>query len=179
MSRFNLTKPLNLVRRLIDWLARFVVLATTIIIGLTLMAGVIVRYVLSSSLAWSAELPLILFPWLVMGGIVMAAVQHEHLGVDYVIRQLPAKAQRIIAVAMQALIAVTMTTLIVQSQPILQFMQYQTTPVLGWSATVAFYSLPAGALCLTVLSILDVIERCLPEGGRDTTPQTSAGELPS
>ncbi|MDV6318223.1 TRAP transporter small permease [Chromohalobacter sp. HP20-39] len=179
MSRFNLTKPLNLVRRLIDWLARLVVLATTISIGLTLMAGVIVRYVLSSSLAWSAELPLILFPWLVMGGIVMAAVQHEHLGVDYVVRQLPAKAQRIISVAMQALIAVTMATLIVQSQPLLQFMQYQTTPVLGWSATVAFYSLPAGALCLTVLSVLDAIELCLPNDGNGTNQQTSAGELPS
>lgn len=179
MFRLNLTKPLSLLRYLIDWLARLVVLTTTVGIGLTLMAGVIVRYVLSSSLAWSAELPLILFPWLVMGGIVMAAVQHEHLGVDYVVRQLPAKVQRIIAVTMQALIAVTMTTLIVQSQPILQFMQYQTTPVLGWSATVAFYSLPAGALCLTVLSILDIIELCHPEGGNSVNKQASTGELPS
>jgi len=165
MTACRLTSLTSTLRKFIDYLASGVVLATTVVIGCTLMAGVISRYVFSNSLSWSAELPLILFPWLVLAGIVMAAVRQEHLGVDYVVRKFSPGLQKLVAIVMEFLIAATMGMLAFQSQFILQFLQYQTTPVLGWSAAWAFYSLPAGAICLLLLSLIRVADLCFAHGG--------------
>lgn len=138
-------------------LAGLIVTLTTLVIGTTLMAGVIVRYFLAGSLAWGNELPVILFPWLIMGGVVMAAARHQHLGVDFFMRRLPPFAARTVMALIQLLIALLMGLLIHQSRGLLQFMQYQTTPVLGWPASWAFYSLPLGAAGVLLLSVMDLI----------------------
>ncbi|RKR03273.1 TRAP-type C4-dicarboxylate transport system permease small subunit [Kushneria sinocarnis] len=154
-------------RTLSRWLARgrelfyllgsAVVVVTTVVIGTTLMAGVIVRYFLSGSLAWGNELPVILFPWLVMGGVVMAAVRQQHLGVDFFVRRLPAGVARAVAALMQLLVIGLMGMLIYQSQSLLMFMQYQSSPVLGWPASWAFYSLPLGAAGVMVIALLELV----------------------
>ncbi|SPJ32033.1 TRAP transporter small permease [Kushneria phyllosphaerae] len=144
-------------RRLFDLAGSVVVLMTTLIIGVTLMAGVVVRYFLNGSLAWGSELPVILFPWLVMGGVVMAAARHEHLGVDFFLRKMSAATGRVVLSVMQGFIIILMASLIYQSQSLLMFLQYQSTPVLGWSASWAFYSLPVGAIGVLLLAIIDLI----------------------
>lgn len=138
-------------------LAGLIVTLTTLAIGTTLMAGVVVRYFLGGSLAWGNELPVILFPWLIMGGVVMAAARHRHLGVDLVMRRLPPFAARTVMALIQLLIALLMGLLIQQSRGLLQFMQYQTTPVLSWPASWAFYSLPLGAAGVLLLAVMDLI----------------------
>lgn len=144
-------------RRLFDLAGSAVVLITTLVIGVTLMAGVIVRYFLNGSLAWGSELPVILFPWLVMGGVVMAAARHEHLGVDFLLRKMSALAGRVVLSIMQVFIIVLMASLVYQAQSLLMFLQYQSTPVLGWSASWAFYSLPVGAIGVLLLAVIDLI----------------------
>lgn len=134
-----------------------VVVITTAVIGITLMAGVVVRYFLAGSLAWGNELPVILFPWLIMGGVVMAAARHQHLGVDFFVRKLSPGAARGLMSVVQVMVIALMVLLIQQSFVLLQYMQYQTTPVLGWSATWAFYSLPLGAAGVLLLAIIDLI----------------------
>lgn len=145
------------VRRVFYWVGGFVVFVTTIVIGSTLAAGVVVRYLLDSSLAWSNELPVILFPWLIMGGVVMAAATHQHLGVDFFLRRLSDTIARFIAVAVQLLIVALMGSLIHQSFTILGYMQYQHTPVLGWPASWSFYSMPVGAAGVLVLTLVDLV----------------------
>lgn len=159
--------PLASKERMVTWLARgrglfyllgsAIVLVTTLVIGVTLMANVIVRYFLNGSLAWGSELPVILFPWLIMGGIVMAAARHQHLGVDFFARKLSPGAARWLMVLVQVMVTALMAMLIQQSLVLLQFMQYQTTPVLGWSASWAFYSLPLGAIGVLLLAVIDLV----------------------
>ncbi|WP_251976316.1 TRAP transporter small permease [Salinicola avicenniae] len=153
----SLTRWLARSRELFYWLGSVVVVTTTLVIGATLMAGVVVRYFLSGSLAWGNELPVILFPWLIMGGVVMAAARHQHLGVDFFLRKLPLRAARLLMVLVQLMVMALMALLIQQSFVLLTYMQYQTTPVLGWSATWAFYSLPLGALGVLLLALVDLI----------------------
>lgn len=144
-------------RRLFDLAGSAVVLITTLVIGVTLMAGVIVRYLFNGSLAWGSELPVILFPWLVMGGVVMAAARHEHLGVDFLLRKMSVLAGRVVLSIMQVFIIVLMASLVYQAQSLLMFLQYQSTPVLGWSASWAFYSLPVGAIGVLLLAVIDLV----------------------
>lgn len=157
MSKPSLTRWLARSHEGFYWLGSAVVVVTTLAIGTTLMAGVVVRYFLSGSLAWGNELPVILFPWLIMGGVIMAAARHQHLGVDFFLRKLPPRAARLLMVLVQLMVMALMAMLIQQSFVLTTFMQYQTTPVLGWSATWAFYSLPLGALGVLLLALVDLV----------------------
>ncbi|OHV09169.1 TRAP transporter small permease [Kushneria phosphatilytica] len=152
-----LSRVLKRGRELFYLLGSLVVVVTTVVIGTTLMAGVIVRYFLAGSLAWGNELPVILFPWLVMGGVVMAAARQQHLGVDFFVRRLPTGVAKGVAVLMQMLVIGLMGMLIYQSQSLLMFMQYQSSPVLGWPASWAFYSLPLGAAGVMMIALLELV----------------------
>ncbi len=144
-------------RRVFDLAGSAVVLVTTVVTGVTLMAGVLMRYFLGSSLAWGSELPVMLFPWLVMAGVVMAAARHQHLGVDFFVRKVSPGVARVIMSLVQVFIIVLMAVLSDQSRSLLMFLQYQTSPVLGWPASWAFYSLPVGAGGVLLLAIIDLI----------------------
>ncbi|WP_456268445.1 TRAP transporter small permease [Kushneria sp. AK178] len=152
-----LLRWLNRGRELFYVIGSTVVVVTTAVIGITLMAGVIVRYFLAGSLAWGNELPVILFPWLIMGGVVMAAARHQHLGVDFFARKLSSTAARVLMIVVRLMVVALMVMLIQQSFALMQFMQYQTTPVLGWPATWSFYSLPLGAAGVLLLAVIDLI----------------------
>ncbi|PWG65796.1 TRAP transporter small permease [Spiribacter halobius] len=138
--------------------ASAVVLATTVAIGCTLMLGVIVRYILAGSVAWASEVPVMLFPWLIMAGIVLAAVHEEHLGVDFFARKLPPAWQRALQLAVLVLVAALMLALAAQAPSILSFMQYRSTPVLGLPSTWAFYSVPIGMLAVAAVALLRLAE---------------------
>ena len=57
------------------------VVASSVVLGITslsvmfgsLMLDVVVRYATNQGLGWPTEVPNILFPWLVMSGVVLAA----------------------------------------------------------------------------------------------------------
>jgi len=138
-----------------------VVLATTVGIGCTLMLGVIVRYILAGSVAWASEVPVMLFPWLIMAGIVLAAVHEEHLGVDFFARKLPVAWQTALQLAVLVFVAGLMLALAEQAPSILSFMQYRSTPVLGLPSTWAFYSVPIGMLAVATVALLRLAEIAL------------------
>lgn len=138
--------------------AAVVVVATTAVIGATLLLGVIVRYVLSGSLPWASELPVLLFPWLIMAGIVLAAARDEHLGVDFFARRLPAAGQVALQLLVLAGIAGLMLAMAAQAPSLLEFMQYRLTPVLRWPSSWAFYSVPLGTVAVAVLALLRMVE---------------------
>lgn len=146
-------------RQAIFWAACTVVVITMTATGCTLMLGVIVRYILHGSLAWSAELPVILFPWMIMGGVVVAAANDKHLGVDYMVRRLPSRVSVLIDIGTRLLLIVLMAEVVAQAPALLRFLQYQTTPVLGWPASWAFYSIPAGAVGVATLALLSLPDR--------------------
>mgnify|MGYP006171134405 CR=1 FL=1 len=63
----------NPLERAIVAVCSLVLWLTTAVIFLILTANTVLRYVSGSSLQWANELPELLFPWLVMAGVVMAA----------------------------------------------------------------------------------------------------------
>jgi TRAP-type C4-dicarboxylate transport system permease small subunit len=56
---------------------------TTAVIFVILCANTVLRYTTGSSLQWANELPELLFPWLVMAGVVLAAQQGSHIATTF------------------------------------------------------------------------------------------------
>lgn len=69
--------------------------------GLVLLAGIQVfaRLVLDTGFAWIEALAMLLLLWLTVAGAVLAAREHQHLGIDVLSRRLPPLARRLVQVA--------------------------------------------------------------------------------
>lgn len=62
-----------------------------------LVLNVFVRYVLHGSVESASELPTLLFPWFVMGGLVLAAVRGNHVAMQLTMHRLPAGGRRVLS----------------------------------------------------------------------------------
>lgn len=65
--------------------------------------NVVLRYIFSSGFAWSEEISRLCFIYLVYLGSIVAARDNAHLMVDALIVRVPAKAQKVIYIAIQAI----------------------------------------------------------------------------
>ncbi|MFP3917133.1 TRAP transporter small permease [Lysinibacillus telephonicus] len=75
-----------------DWIA------VVSLAGIILLTGtnVILRYLFSKPIAWTEEVTLMLFVWLIFVGMSTAMKYNTHIGVDYFVEKLP-KPLRIVA----------------------------------------------------------------------------------
>lgn len=123
-----------------------------VIVGLTLLTSVALRYVAGSSLAFATELPSYLFPWLVCGGIVAAAGAGGHLAVDFFVNKLPARAHRIVSTVMWVLVAVSFIVTTQAALRLIAAYQGQSTSILGWPAVGSYVAFPVALAFLALHS---------------------------
>ncbi|GGB37953.1 C4-dicarboxylate ABC transporter permease [Tistrella bauzanensis] len=74
-------------------------------------AQVVLRYVFNSGMVWALEATFYLFAWLIMVGIAYCVRVHAHIGIDLIVKMLPAVPRRtvgLIAIALSILYAVLM-----------------------------------------------------------------------
>ncbi|MFM2342492.1 MAG: hypothetical protein RLZZ592_2145, partial [Pseudomonadota bacterium] len=96
---------MKLVERAIVLICQAVMWLATSVIFVILCANTVLRYVTGSSLQWGAELPELLFPWLVMAGVVLGAAHGSHITTSFLVETLPAPVRRVIALAGWLLVA--------------------------------------------------------------------------
>ncbi len=76
-----------------------------------LVVNVFVRYVLEGSVEAASELPALLFPWFVMGGVVLAAVRGNHVAMQLTMHLLPPAGRRVLAFFIHGLSGVVFSVL--------------------------------------------------------------------
>lgn len=76
-----------------------------------LVVNVFVRYVLEGSVEAASELPTLLFPWFVMGGIVLAAVRGNHVAMQLTMHSLRPAGRRVLSMLIHGLSAVVFAVL--------------------------------------------------------------------
>lgn len=79
----NLLK--SFLKNIDDWIAVVSLASIILLVG----ANVILRYVFSKPIAWTEEVTLILFVWLIFVGMSTAMKNKTHIGVDYFVNKLP------------------------------------------------------------------------------------------
>ena len=89
---------MNLIERLVTGLCRAVLWASTLVIFVILVCNTALRYASGTSLQWANEVPELLFPWLVMSGVVLAAAHGAHITTSFLVEALPARVRRATAV---------------------------------------------------------------------------------
>lgn len=149
--------PAALVVRWVDntvvGISTVLAIGTLAVMFLSLMAEVIVRYLTNQGMGWPTEMPNILFPWLVMGGIVLAAQRGQHIAVTAVNTLLGRGGNRILLVSHQILIAAAFFYLAWVGLDVIEITGSETYPVTGITAQWAYLALIYGFVGLGITAL--------------------------
>lgn len=147
----------NAVDLVIAYVSGFVAVLSTVIIFLALLADVIVRYMTNRGLGWPSETPQILFPWLIMGGIVLAASRGGHIAVPLLLDTMSKGVARIIVVLMQVVIFIAFAYLARISIDVVNITKNQLFPITRLPQLYSYLALVCGFACVAIISLTTLV----------------------
>jgi TRAP-type transport system small permease protein len=125
----------------------------TTVIFTILACNVTLRYLTGSSLRWAAEIPEMLFPWLVMAGVVLGAVRGSHITTSFFLDTLNAVWQRRLLMFGMVVVAVAYATLAWATLQMLPIAHDERSPILGVPGSVTYGCVMVGMSMLSLLSL--------------------------
>ena len=146
----------GLLERTISWLCHGILYVTTGAIFVILCANVILRYTTGSSLQWASEVPELLFPWLVMAGVVLATQQGTHISVVILIQRLPLEVRRWVLVAGGLVVVALYAVLAAAAWTLMPIANDELSPMLQIPGSVTVGSLLLGFILIALLTLLEV-----------------------
>ncbi|MGL1834919.1 TRAP transporter small permease [Rhodocyclaceae bacterium SMB388] len=148
-----------------------VIVAASVVLSITaisvmfvaLMADVVVRYLTNQGMGWPTEMPNILFPWLVMSGVVLAAQRGQHVAVKALTGWLGKQANRLLALAHQVLLVAAFFYLAWVGLEVLEITGTEVYPVTGITAHWAYLSMIVGFVGIGITAMTTFVRLLLAE----------------
>ena len=143
----------NGVDRVIEVTSMIIAVITITVMFFSLMAEVVVRYITNQGMGWPTEMPNLLFPWLVMSGIVLAAQLGKHIAVETIKSFLSKSINRLLMMVLQLLVIATFFYLAWVGLFVIEITGSERYPVTGVSAKWAYMSVIVGFSALGLTGI--------------------------
>lgn len=143
----------TLVERAVAALCRLVLWIATAIIFAILVANTVLRYITGTSLQWANEVPELLFPWLVMAGVVLAALHGAHIATTFMMDAVPPAVRRVVSTVSWIVVAALYGTLAVATFRMLEVVHDEKTPILQLPGSLTYACVMAGMGLLAVLAL--------------------------
>ena len=143
----------NGVDRVIEVISMIIAVFTITVMFISLMAEVVVRYITNQGMGWPTEMPNLLFPWLVMSGIVLAAQLGKHIAVETIKSFLSKNVNRVVMMVLQLLVIATFFYLAWVGLFVIEITGSERYPVTGVSAKWAYMSVIVGFAALGITGI--------------------------
>lgn len=160
----------SLAQRLGDGLERFLeipVLILSVVMTVSVLAGVFFRYVLRSPLGWSEEFSRYVMIWMALLSVGLCIWRHEHVGVTMFIKKLPRLLAKLVVFASNCLIMYFLYVLVVYGFKMAERGKAQIATGLGTTMEWWLMAVPVSALvCMVMLGckmVLDVRRKNLDE----------------
>jgi TRAP-type transport system small permease protein len=141
----------------IDMVAMIIAIVSVVAIFLALMAEVMIRYFTQSGLGWPNEVPNLLFPWLIMGGIVVGAQRGSHIAAEAFQSFLTTDRLRVLLVLINLLVAVSFAYLAYLSIQVISITKAQVFPMTGLGQAWAYSSLLFGFGGVALSSLVNLV----------------------
>ena len=136
------------------------------------------RYVLNNPTAWTQELTLVLYIWIVFWTCSFILHERDHIGFDLISASLPPRGRRVLALAATALTIVALGIALGPSFDFVSFMKIVRTPVLRLPFDLV-YSIFVVFLVSAIAAGLWRIARLCGSRWRDEVAPPAAGDLES
>jgi TRAP-type transport system small permease protein len=143
----------NALEHAITGVCSLVLWLTSAVIFVILTVNTVLRYVSGSSLQWANELPELLFPWLVMAGVVLAAERGAHIATVFLMEAVPHGVRRAIGVAGWLVVAAMYGTLAYATYAMLEIVHDERSPILHVPGSVTYGCVMVGMAMLALLAL--------------------------
>lgn len=137
----------------IERVCRIVLYVTTAALFLILTTNVFLRYLAGTSLQSAGEAPELLFPWMVMAGVVMAALHGAHISIAWFVEKLPVAARRPVAILNCGILVLAYGTLVHAVIKLLPIVADERSHVLGVPTSVTYSCLLLGFIGIILIAI--------------------------
>lgn len=162
----------NAVERGVMSLCQVVLWLSTVAIFVILVANTVLRYARGSSLQWANEVPELLFPWMVMAGVVLAAVHSAHIATTFLMEAIPAAVRRVVGVLSWLVVAGLYGTLALATFRMLDVVHDEKSPILQVPGSLTYGCVMGGMALLALLALQSAWQasRTQPERAPDAQP---------
>ncbi len=143
---------MNLIERAVIALCRLFLWISTSIIFVILVVNTVLRYATGSSLQWANEVPELLFPWLVMSGVVLAAAHGAHITTGFLMDTVPPAVRRWTSIATWLVVAVLYGTLSWATFQMLDIVHDEKSAILQVPGSATYGCVMVGLLMLCLLA---------------------------
>lgn len=137
----------------IGLLCQAILWATMSVVFGILVCNTVLRYATGSSLQWANEVPELLFPWMVMAGVVLAAMHGAHITTAFLVARLPQAARRAVAIVAWLAVAGLYATLSLATSRMLDIVHDEKSPILGVPGSITYGAVLGGMVLLALLAL--------------------------
>jgi TRAP-type transport system small permease protein len=145
---------MSVIERTVVGICRAVLWLSTSVIFVILCGNTILRYATGASLQWGNEVPELLFPWLVMAGVVLAAQHGAHITTTFLMEKLPFALRRSVAALSWLVVAALYGTLSVATFRMLEVVHDEKSPILQIPGSVTYACVMGGMALLAILAVV-------------------------
>ena len=144
-------------KTLVEWSGRIVSSLCLATLFVALLMNVCLRYLFNSGLTWAYELHALLLPWLVAGGILIAAAKGRNIAITLLPEMLSMSAQRYMLFAVEIAAIVIAVNVLWSSTPILRAAEYQSYSTLPLKQIWGYASLIYAFVGMALIAAIDIL----------------------
>jgi TRAP-type C4-dicarboxylate transport system permease small subunit len=145
---------MSFLERVITTVCQVLLWISSTVIFLILVANTLLRYATGASVQWANEVPELLFPWLVMSGVVLAAQHGAHITTSFLVEKLPQNLRQLCAVLGWLLVSALYITLVRATWLMLDIVHDEKSPILQIPGSVTYACVMTGMGMLAVLALM-------------------------
>ncbi|MDA7415985.1 TRAP transporter small permease [Xenophilus arseniciresistens] len=165
---------MSIIERAVVGICKLILWISTTVIFLILVGNTVLRYGSGMSLQWANEVPELLFPWLVMSGIVLAASRGAHITTTFMVEALPPAWQRWLAVGSWTVVAALYGTLAWSTAKMLEIVHDERSQILQIPGSITYACVMCGMAMLAALALQSAWHALRQVPGQEP-PATQAG----
>jgi len=147
---------MSLFERVTAGLCSIVLWISMVVIFVILACNTALRYATGDSLQWAGEVPELLFPWMVMSGVVLAGVRGAHITTNFLVAGLPVRLRNGVAVVSWLTVAVLYAALVWATWNMLDIVHDERSQILGIPGSVTYACVMVGMGLLALLALQSV-----------------------
>jgi TRAP-type C4-dicarboxylate transport system permease small subunit len=145
------------IERIVSAVCQVLLWISTVVIFVILVANTILRYATGASLQWANEVPELLFPWMVMAGVVLAAQHGAHITTSFLMDKLSGSVRRIWSVLAWTVVCALYATLTEATWRMLEIVHDEKSPILQIPGSVTYACVMTGMALLAVLALVSAV----------------------
>ena len=131
---------------------RWILYATMVFLFVVLTINVILRYLAGTSMQWAGEIPELVFPWMVMAGVVLAAQHGAHISIVWLTEKFSPPMRRLVRLLNAAILMAGYSYLAWGTYTLMPIVHTEHSHVLHVPTSVTYGCMLAGFIALVLTS---------------------------